>query len=88
MLTFIFPVSIATSKENASSVLPRQLDAFKGYHQCPLDKDDHFYYFGHYKFLLALISISSISEHYDHRMYEAFQGLSDFRRMLSFRIRI
>lgn len=59
-------------------------DAFKGYHQCPLDIGSQLLTtfitpLGRYKFLRAPFGLSSISEHYDRRMYEAFQGLTDFR---------
>jgi cell division GTPase FtsZ len=37
---------------------------------------------GRYKLLRAPFGLSSISEHYNRRMYEAFQGLSDFRRIV------
>ena len=54
------------------------LDAMKGYHQCPLDKESQnlttfITPFGRFKFLRAPYGISSISEHYNRRMDEAFQ---------------
>ena len=60
------------------------LDALKGYHQCPLDKDSQTLTtfitpFGRYRYLRAPYGISSISEHYNRRMAEAFKGLSGFR---------
>ena len=63
------------------------LDALKGYHQCPLDKDSQILTtfitpFGRYKYLRAPYGISSISEHYNRRMAEAFNGLSGFRRIV------
>ena len=63
------------------------LDALKGYHQCPLDKESQTLTtfitpFGRYKYLRAPYGISSISEHYDRRMAEAFTGLSGFRRVV------
>ena len=63
------------------------LDALKGYHQCPLDEDSQVLTtfitpFGRYKYLRAPYGISSISEHYDHRMAEAFTGLTGFRRVV------
>ena len=59
------------------------LDAMKGYHQCPLDQESQFLTtfitpFGRFKYMRAPYRISSISEHYDRRMYEAFEGLSGF----------
>ena len=57
------------------------LDARKGYHQCPLDAQSQLLTtfitpFGRFKYLRAPYGISSISEHYDQRMAEAFIGLS------------
>ena len=74
---------IAGSKAKYFTVL----DAFKGYHQCPLDKDSQLLTtfitpFGRYKFMCAPFGLSSISEHYDRRMYEAFQDLTGFRRIV------
>ena len=63
------------------------LDALKGYHQCPLDQSSQplttfITPFGRYKYLRAPYGISSISEHYNRRMTEAFKGLSGFRRIV------
>ena len=63
------------------------LDALKGYHQCPLDQESQTLTtfitpFGRYKYLRAPYGISSISEHYNRRMTEAFGGLSGFRRIV------
>ena len=63
------------------------LDARKGYHQCPLDAQSQSLTtfitpFGRFKYLRAPYGISSISEHYDRRMAEAFAGLSGFRRIV------
>ena len=59
------------------------LDARKGYHQCPLDAQSQLLTtfitpFGRFKYLRAPYGISSISEHYNRRMAEAFTGLSGF----------
>ena len=59
------------------------LDAKKGYHQCPLDQEIQLLTtfitpFGRFKYMRAPYGISSISEHYDRCMYEAFEGLSGF----------
>ena len=64
-----------------------KLDALKGYHQCPLDNESQLLTtfitpFGRFKFLRAPYGISSISEHYNRRMDEAFAGLSGFRRIV------
>ena len=60
------------------------LDAMKGYHQCPLDENSQLLTtfitpYGRFKYLRAPYGISSISEHYDRRMAEAFTGLTGFR---------
>ena len=75
--------NIAASEAKVFTVL----DALKGYHQCPLDKDSQILTtfitpFGRYKYLRAPYGISSISEHYNWRMAEAFNGLSGFRRIV------
>ena len=59
----------------------------KGYHQCPLDKESQnlttfITPFGRFKFLRAPYGISSISEHYNRRLDEAFSGLSGYRRVV------
>ena len=64
-----------------------KLDAKKGYHQCPLDEESQdlttfITPFGRFKLLRAPYGISSISEHYNRRMDEAFAGLSGFRRVV------
>lgn len=63
------------------------LDALKGYHQCPLDQGSQILTtfitpFGRYKYLRAPYGISSISEHFNRRMTEAFHGLTGFRRIV------
>ena len=62
-------------------------DALKGYHQIPLDRESQrlttfITPFGRYMFLRALYGISSISDHYNRRMEEAFSGMEDFRRVV------
>jgi len=57
------------------------------YHQCALDTESQFLMtfiipFGDFKYLHAPYGISSISEHYDHRMAEAFTGLTGFHRIV------
>lgn len=64
-----------------------KLDALKGYHQCPLDVESQLLTtfitpFGRFKYLRAPYGISSISEHYNRRMDEAFAGLSGYRRVV------
>ena len=63
------------------------IDALKGYHQCPLDLQSQplttfITPFGRFKYLRAPYGISSISEYYNRRMMEAFEGLSSFRRVV------
>ena len=63
------------------------IDAAKGYHQCLLDEENQLYTtfitpFGHFKYLRAPYGLSSIAEHYNHRMQEAFEGLSAFCRIV------
>ena len=63
------------------------LNAMKGYHQCPLDKESQnlttfITPFGQFKFLRALYGISSTSEHYNCQMDEAFARLSGYRRVV------
>ena len=62
-------------------------DALKGYHQCPLDQESQLLTcfmtpFGRFKFLRAPFGICSISEHYNRRLDEAFQGLKNYRRIV------
>ena len=64
-----------------------KLDALKGYHQCPLDEESQLLTtfitpFGRFKYCRAPYGISSISEHYNRRMDEAFAGLSGYRRIV------
>ena len=64
-----------------------KLDALKGYHQCPLDEASQILTtfitpFGRFQFLRAPFGISSISEHYNRRMDEAFAGLEGYRRIV------
>ena len=65
-----------------------KLDALKGYHQCPLDEASQILTtfitpFGRFQFLRAPFGISSISEHYNRRMDEAFAGLEGYRRIVN-----
>ena len=71
--------------ENAKVFM--KLDALKGYHQCPLDEESQLLTtfitpFGRFKFLRAPFGISSISEHYNRRMDEAFVGLTGYWRIV------
>jgi len=56
----------------------------KGYHQCPLDEASQLLTtfikpFDRFKYLRAPYGISSISEHYNRRIDEAFAGLIGYR---------
>ena len=62
-------------------------DALKGYHQIPLDEESQklttfITPHGRFKFLRAPYGISSISEHYNRRMDEAFREMQDFRKIV------
>ena len=75
--------NIAASEAKIFTVL----DALKGYHKCPLDQVNQLLTtfitpFGRYKHLRAPYGILFFSEHYNHRMAEAFRGLSGFRRIV------
>ena len=75
--------NIAASSARVFTVL----DAMKGYHQCPLDENSQLLTtfitsHGRFKYLCASYGISSISEHYDHHIAEAFTGLTGFRRII------
>ena len=61
-----------------------KLDTHIGYHQCPLDNESQLLTtfitpFGRFKYLQAPYGISSILEHYNRRMDEAFTGLAGYR---------
>ena len=63
------------------------LDAKKGYHQCLLDEESQVLTtfitpFGRFKYLRAPYGLSSIAEHYNRRMAQAFEGLLGFRRIV------
>ena len=62
-------------------------DALKGYHQCPLSEDSQLLTtfvtpFGRYAYLRAPYGVTSISEHYNRRMDEAFEGMKGFRKIV------
>ena len=83
---YLSPTSAQTVADIAAenSKVFTKLDALKGYHQCPLDEETQLLttfitLFGRFKYLRALYGISSISEHYNCRMDEAFAGLSGYR---------
>ena len=58
------------------------VDAAKGYHQCVLAEESRLLTtfttpFGRYAFKRAPYGVASISEHYNRRMDEALQGMSE-----------
>ena len=62
-------------------------DALKGYHQCPLAEDSQLLTtfttpYGRFAFLRAPYGVTSIAEHYNRRMDEAFEGLTGFRKVV------
>ena len=74
---------IAASEAQVFTVL----DAKKGYHQCLMDEQSQLLTtfltpFGRFKYKRAPYGLSSIAEHYNRRMAEAFEGLSGFRRVV------
>ena len=59
------------------------LDAKKGYHQCLMDKQSQLLTtfltpFGCFKYKRAPYGLSSIVEHYNRKMADAFEELSGF----------
>jgi hypothetical protein len=67
--------------------MQNKFDATKGYHQCPKDEESQplttfITPFGQLKYLRAPNGMSSIAEYYNHRMDEAFAGLTGFRRIV------
>jgi hypothetical protein len=83
--TSITPAQAVADIEKSKAKCFTMFDALKGYHQCPMDEESQTLTtfitpFGRYKFLRAPYRISSISEHYNRRMDEAFTGVEDFRQ--------
>ena len=63
------------------------LDAKKGYHQCLMDKKSQLLTtfltpFGYFKYQSAPYGLSSITENYNRRMADAFEGLTGFHRIV------
>ena len=78
--------AVADIASNNTKIFTK-LDALKGYHQCPLNEESQLLTtfitpFGRFKYLRAPYGISSISEHYNRRMDEAFAGLTGYRRVV------
>lgn len=75
--------SITTSQAGWFTVF----DALKGYHQCTLKKQSQLLTtfttpFGRYAYLRAPYGVTSISEHYNRRLDEAFEGLNGYRKVV------
>lgn len=63
------------------------MDAVQPYHHCPLDVGSHtlttfITIFGHFRYLTAPYSLSSIADHCNYQISEVFEGLLDFRRVV------
>ena len=76
----VTPAEAVTDIHQSQAKFFTVFDALKGYHQCPLDEESQklttfITPFGRFKYLRALYGISSISEHYNRRMDEAFAGI-------------
>ena len=80
-----------TPAEEAASIVGQRaqwftvIDAAKGYHQCFLAEESRLLTtfttpFGRYAFKYAPYGVASISEHYNRRMDEALQVMSEYYR--------
>ena len=74
------PAEVVADLDENEAGLFASFDAEKGYHQCPLDPESQdlatfITPFGRYKFLRAPYGVSTISDHYYRRMYEAVEGI-------------
>ena len=83
----ITPAEAVADIEQSKANYFTMFDALKGYHQCPLDKESpklttFITSFGRFKYLRVPYGICSISEHYNRRMDEAFEGMQDFIRVV------
>ena len=81
------PQDAVTDIQESSAKYFTVFNVLKGYHQCPLDEERQklttfITLFGRYMYLRAPYGISSISEHYNCRMDEAFQGLTNIRKIV------
>ena len=83
----VTPAEAVTDIHQSQAKFFTVFDALKGYHQCPLDEESQnlttfITTFGRFKYLRALYGISSISEHYNRRMDEAFVGIQGIRKIV------
>lgn len=81
------PLEIVASTDASRAKYFTVVDALKGYHQIPLDKESmplttFITPFGRYMFRMAPFGISSISEFYNQRLDDTFQGLRDVRHVV------
>ena len=83
----------ATPSESVANIASAEakvcttFDALKGYNKCPLDEESQLLTtfitpFGRWMYLRAPCGVSSISEHYNRRMETAFQGMSQFAKLV------
>ena len=84
---FLTPAEIVADIAASHTQVFTVLEALKEYHQCPLDQESQILTtfitpFDRYKYLRVPYGISSISEHYNRHMSEAFIGISGFRRVV------
>ena len=83
----VTPAEAVTDIHQSQAKFFTVFDALKGYHQCPLDEESQnlttfITPFGRFKYLRAPYGISSISEHYNRRMDEAFVGIQGIRKIV------
>ena len=81
------PATAVADIKTSQAKIFTTLDALKVYHQCPLDEERQelttfITPYRHFQFLRASYGISSISQHYNRRMAEAFEGLPGYRRII------
>ena len=83
----VTPAEAVTDLHQSQAKFFTVFDALKGYHQYPLDEESQklttfITPFGRFKYLRAPYGISSISEHYNRRMDEAFAGIQGIRKIV------
>ena len=83
----VTPAEAVTDIHQSQAKFFTVFDALKGYHQCPLDEESQklttfITPFGRFKYLRAPYGISSISEHYNRRMDEAFAVIQGVRKIV------
>ncbi|PAA65850.1 hypothetical protein BOX15_Mlig025290g1 [Macrostomum lignano] len=81
------PLEVVASTDASRAKYFSVVDALKGYHQIPLAKESMHLTtfitpFGRYMFRMAPFGISSISEYYNQRLDDTFQGLKEVRHVV------